>query len=211
MSHDDARAQLADLFEGNEGAVNRVALRGHLDGCADCRGHYDQLALTMRRMLGNPNEMAAEELFLFQPELPAAAPAKVVPLFRPAPVVVLALAASLAAVFVWYGSARTVDDFGVRGGPHETASMPGARAVCLRGEQPVKPCADGDTVVLAVTPNGAKHVRVVDGEKVVGEGEVQDTPDTPLPWTVPWRPGLSLQAYFSSCPSCAPKAVTVAP
>lgn len=211
MNHDEARAQVEALFEGDEDAVSREALRGHLQGCEGCRAHYDQLALTMRRMLGNPNEMTPEELFLFEPPLPAAAaPAKVVPLFRPGPVIGLALAAGLAAAVVWYGSAKTVDDFSVRGGP-QAAAQPGARAVCLHGEQPSPACAEGDTVLLAVTPNGATHVKLLDGDRLVGEGDVPDQADTPLPWTVPWRPGLKVQAVFSTCPTCAPKAVTVEP
>ena len=212
MSHDEARAQVAALFGGNEDVVQRAPLREHLEGCEPCRMHYDAVAMAMRRMLGRPEEMAPEELFLFQPPLPAAAaPAKVIPLFRPMPVVALALAATLAAVVVWYGSAKTVDDFGVRGSPHETAVQPGARAICMRGEEPAATCAEGDTVLFAVTPNGLTHVKVLDGQTVVGEGDVADVADAPLKWTVPWRPGLSVQAVFSKCATCAPKAVTVAP
>lgn len=215
MTHDAARAQVADLFEGEEGAVNREELRKHLEGCDACRAHYDQLAMTMRRMLGRPDEMSPEELFLFQPPqlaaAAAAAPAKVIPLFRPLPVVALALAATLAGIVVWYGSAKTVDDFSVRGGPHDTTTQAGVRAVCLRGETPQPSCSEGDTVLFAVTPNGSTHVKLVDGETVLGEGDVADAPDTPLPWTVPWRPGLKVQAVFSRCATCAPTSVTVAP
>src|SRR5437868_2839880 len=92
MTHDDARARVVALFEGRQADVPRDALREHLKTCESCRAHYDAAALAMRRMLGAPDEMTEEELWLFEPPLPAA---QVVPLFRPGRAVALALAATL--------------------------------------------------------------------------------------------------------------------
>ncbi|MBL8953158.1 MAG: hypothetical protein JNK82_20440 [Myxococcaceae bacterium] len=204
MTHDDARAQIADLFEGNQGAVHRDALRAHLKACDACRASYDQTALAMRRMLGAPDEMTPEELYLFEPPLPAA---KVVPLFKPAPSALVALAAGLIGIVLYWGATRpSNDDFGVRGGaaggPALLEPTPSVRAVCVRGDQVMKTCAEGDQVLFAATPLGNTHVKVYLGAQLVGEGEVSDGPETPLPWAVPWKPGLELKAVFSKCATC---------
>ncbi len=204
MTHDDAKAQIAQLFEGNEGAVHRDELRAHLKSCDGCRSTYDQTALAMRRMLGAPDEMTPEELWLFEPPLPAA---KVVPLFRPAPAAMVALAAGLIGIVIYYGASRPSDDFGARGGAAGGGTTlqepaPSVRAVCLRGETVTKSCADGDTVLFAATPLGLQHVKVYSGTQLVGEGDVSDGPETPLPWSVPWKPNLELRAVFSKCATC---------
>jgi len=209
VTHEDARAQIADLFEGNPGAVRREELREHLKSCDPCRSHYDQTALAMRRMVGAPDEMTPEELYLFEPPLPAA---KVVPFFRPAPAAMVALAAGLLAIVLYYGATRPSDDFGVRGGATGGGSAlaaevaPSIRAVCLRGDVVMKVCADGDQVLFAATTLGHTHVKVFSGAELVGEGDVGDGPETPLPWSVPWKPGLELRAVFSKCATCEPAA-----
>ena len=203
MTHEEAKAQIADLFEGNQGAVHREALRAHLKACDGCRSTYDQTSLAMRRMLGAPDEMTPEELYLFEPPLPAA---KVVPFFRPAPSAMVALAAGLIGIVLYYGVTRPTDDFAVRGGaaggPPPPEPTPSVRAVCVRGDQVMRVCAEGDQVLFAATPLGNTHVKVYLGAQLVGEGEVSDGPETPLPWSVPWKPGLELKAIFSKCSTC---------
>ena len=209
MTHDEAQAQIAALFEG-AGSADGEALREHLQACEACRARYDQTALTLRRLLGAPDEMTPEELALFAPPLPPAPPA---PLRRHLPALALALAACLAGAVVWWssGASPAADGFGVRGGPAPRA-RPASRAVCLRGEQVVSPCSAGDTVAIAVTPLGFTHVKLLAGDRVVGEGDVGEQPDTPLPWTVAWSEGLKLEVVFSECAGCAPAAsVDVAP
>lgn len=212
MTHDDAKAQIAALFEGDQGAVRREPLRDHLKACDGCRGFYDQTALTLRRMLGRPDEMAPEELWLFQPPLPAA---EVVPLplgrtglLRTGRAAGFAIAAMLAAVVLWYSGAKN-DEFGARGGP-AVAVRPSLRVVCLRGEVVSPTCTGGDTVLFAVTPNGAPHVKLVADGVVLGEGDVADAPGTVLPWSVPWRAGTKFMAEFS-CAGCTTVSVTPTP
>jgi hypothetical protein len=205
MTHDEAKHEVAELFEGST-SVKREALLAHLKGCDPCRAHYDATALAMRRMLGNPEEMTPEELYLFEPPLPAA---QVVPLFRTGPAVALAMAAMLAAVVVWFASAPK-DDFGVRDGP-KAGAAPGFRAVCMKGDLVQTACHEGDVVVFAVTANGAKRVDVTLDGAVVGSQDLSDTPDQPLSFTVPFKAGMKVKAEFSGCAACTQTVVTISP
>ncbi|MBK7862120.1 MAG: zf-HC2 domain-containing protein [Archangiaceae bacterium] len=206
MTHEQARAQLDALFEGRQADVQREPLREHLKGCPPCQTAYDRAAQAMRSMLGDPAQMTEEELWLFEPPLPAA---KVVPLFRPGRAVALALAASLAGV-VFYATVNRPEPFSARGGD-PVAVTASARAVCLRGDAVVPTCAAKDTVLFAVSTRGLNHVQLFDGERLVGEGEVADAPDTTLPWTVEWRPDLQASVRLARCATCEPTVVKVGP
>jgi hypothetical protein len=186
--------------------VQREGLREHLKTCGPCRSHYDSTALAMRRMLGSPDEMTEEELWLFEPPLPAA---QVVPLFRPGRAVALALAATLAGVVIWYSTSRP-DEFGARGGP-KVVLAPSARALCMRGPQVMRTCSEGDTLLFVASPRGLTHVKLLDDGKLVGEGDVADAPETPLPWTLPFRPGIQPSVHLSKCATCEETAVKAAP
>jgi hypothetical protein len=207
VTHDEARAQIAFLFEARHEAVKREALLEHLKTCEPCRAVYDASAATMRRVLGNPDEMTSEELWLFEPPLP---PAKVVPLFRAAPAIGFALAASLA-VFVIYAASssnRSDDGFSPRGQPQVPAEASSIRALCSRDGEMKASCGPGDAVLFAATPRGGPtHVKIsVVGGEVVGEG---DLVEGGLPWTTMWQPGMKLQAELSACAGCKVEATLV--
>lgn len=202
MTHDEARVQLADLFEGRQNKVNREALRTHLASCAACKKLYDQSALVLRRMLGAPEEMTEEELFLFEPPLPQA-PAKVTPLFKPWPAVALAIAATLAGAVIYFQQPRTDDAFQPRMGT-VPAELPGLRAVCMRGDQVMRDgCAAGDQVLFAVVPRGRKHVSLFVDGKLLGTEALSGEADFPLPWSLPWSPNLRATAVFGFSPLAA--------
>lgn len=186
MNHASARASIESLFVGRP--QSRGALRAHLDGCAECRAHYDRTARSFRALSGKPDEMTAEELWLFEPVFPPAAPARL-----RLPVVVgsmLALAAA-AVLVVWVGAGPGESEFGARGNT-PVAQRPGVRALCTHagpdGQVVVsETCAAGDTLAFVASGKGTVTVEV-DG-KVLTTATV-DGPDTVLPETVPWREDL---------------------
>src|SRR5687767_13730192 len=74
MDHSSARAAVDDLFVGRARRLGE--LRAHLDGCLECRAHYDRTARAFRALNGRPEQMTPEELLLFAPALPEQAPAR---------------------------------------------------------------------------------------------------------------------------------------
>lgn len=185
MNHASAKESIESLFVGRP--PSRGALRAHLDGCAECRAHYDQAAKTFRALSGKPDEMTAEELWLFEPVFPPAAPAR----FR-VPVVLgsmLALAAA-AVLLVWVGSQPGESEFGARGNT-PVAERPAVRTLCSHagpdGQVVVsETCAAGDTLAFVASGKGKVSVEV-DGKVI---SATVDGPDTVLPETVPWRQDL---------------------
>jgi hypothetical protein len=210
VTHEEARGQIAALFEQREHEVQAAALQEHLKDCDPCRAHYDQVALTMRRLRGKPDEMTPEELSLFMPPLP---PAKVVPLFRTGPAVGLALAAGLAAVVVYVTSMRGhPDDFSPRGQPVPKA-VPSLRVLCKHQDKvgPLDGCAEGDTLLFAVTPRGHAQVALlVDGALVGAMATEPNGSDEPLPWTAPFHPQVKVEAVFGTTPLDAASAQSCA-
>jgi hypothetical protein len=202
MTHEDARDQIARLFEANERNVQRPELLEHLKGCDDCRALYDQRSLLMRRLLGKPDQMSPEELVLFEPPLPAQ---KVIPLFRTGPTVALALAAGLAAVVFWVTAPK--DEFAARGaGPTKTSrEAPSLRVLCsheaLLSDLTAHRCLEGDKLLFAVTPRGHSVVSLVIGGEVLGTKDVApQSVDAPLPWSSTFKAGLTATAVFASAP-----------
>lgn len=188
MNHAAAKASIEALFVGRP--QSRGALRAHLDGCAECRAHYDQTARTFRALAGKPDEMTAEELWLFEPIFPAAAPSR----FRVPALVVSALALAACAVLVVYVRGEPEGEFGARG-QTPVADKPAVRALCthaVEGKTVVSAsCGAGDTLAFVGSGKGAVAV-VVDGRTVVTANV--SAPDTVLPQTLPFAPGLKVFA-----------------
>jgi hypothetical protein len=204
MNHDSARLAIDALFSGK--GRKRAELRAHLDGCLECRAHYDRTARAFRALSGRPEEMTPEELWLFEPELPGMV------VERPRWTWLFGGIATLAAVSLLI-VVNQPPEFASRGNDHPAPAKPGARAFCTRDGAPAPleadtgQCQEGDHLVLSLTGQGrhAAAVVVVDGDKtesvVSGSaGTLSAEPETVLSVPSSWKPGLKAVVIFSASP-----------
>lgn len=207
MNHDSARLAIEAVFQGQ--GRKRSELRAHLDGCLECRAFYDRTARAFRALSGRPEEMTPEELWLFEPELPEAPPAR-----RTFSAALFGGLATLAAVALLVVVSPGPPELVPRGG-ERPALQPGGRAFCARdGVGPVEAqrggCHEGDRLLFALAGQGQRHAAVVvlDGERaevvVAGaEGALPAEPETVLGQASTWRAGARAVAIFSSSPVAA--------
>jgi hypothetical protein len=206
VNHDKARSGVGELFAGR--GKRLPELRSHLEGCPDCRNHYDRTALAFRSLGGRPDEMTAEELALFGAVFPQQAPA-------PArwPMLWLGgLAAAAAALVVFVQ--HPPSEFNARGGP-ALATQSSARALCSRitnGDLVVgdaASCTDGDRLSFVALPKGPRFVAVglVDQankfELVIGgsQGALEaGQTEVVLPSSTTFRPGMRAVAIYANAP-----------
>lgn len=206
MDHGSARLAIDALFQGQ--GRKRSELRAHLDGCLDCRAHYDRTARAFRALAGRPEEMTPEEQWLFEPALPEEpkAPSRF-------PALLYGGVATIGVVSLMLVLAQPEESkFAARGGA-KAALQPSARAFCARGGQPVGEAAAGlcqpdDRLLFSLTGQGRAYAAVVlvEGERTSvlvsgAEGALAaGQPEVVLGKAAVWRPGLAAVAVFSDSP-----------
>jgi hypothetical protein len=208
MNHSEAKSAIDTLFGGERS--KQVDLRSHLDGCVDCRQHYDGAAKAARAVRGRPDEMTEAELWLFQPAFPEVeAPSGFrIPVWFSA---TLTAALAVAIIFVWVRNRGGDDAMGAGEGTEATVQA-SVRAVCARdgkvvGEPARSRCAAGDAVMFAARPAQKKYVAIViergAGPETVADGldgELGNDDERVLPKSAVFAPGLKGVAVFGEQP-----------
>ena len=210
MNHAKARTAVDELFIGRGHRLGE--LRAHLDGCLECRAHYDRTARAFRALRGRPEEMTAEELSLFAPAFPEQAPTR-----GRFPLVWIASLATAAAAALELYVKFEPPEFNARGGTH-VAVTTSVRALCSHenpdGPPPItdaieRPCQPGEHlgfvlsapgqkfVALALVDSAGKVEVIVSGaEGELFGSELEGAPSSPSGW----RPGLRVVTVAGQTP-----------
>jgi hypothetical protein len=210
MNHAAAKSAVDELFIGRGRRLPQ--LRAHLEGCVECRAHYDHTAHAFRALTGKPDEMTAEELSLFAPIFPDQVPVR-----ARWPLVWLGGLAAAAAALVLFVQPPppSPSEFNARGGT-PSVHRSSARALCSHGDESAPEitdavegkCLAGDRLLLVAAAKGQRYVAValVDGngriEPVVSgaDGALTGEREAVLPNGSIWRPGLRALAIFGDAP-----------
>lgn len=203
VNHASARAAVDELFIGRGRRLRE--LRSHLDGCVECRAHYDRTVGAFRARSGKPDEMTAEELSLFGPKFREGSPVR-----AKWPLVWLGgLAVAATAVLVVFIRQPPPPEFNPRGTHAPLPEQPTTRALCLHGDDTVGDaaeggCTDADRISFVAVGRGKRFVAitlvaanakvevVVSGEA----GALEEEKEAFFPRVSAWRPGARAVAIY---------------